>query len=248
MSAKPLAELTGVGVGPGEPGLLTMEGARVLAEADVVFAPAPRTGGNSLAALIAAGSGLDKRKVVELPFPMTRDGAELERSWTEAAKPVVEAMEAGKKAAFATLGDPSLYSTWIYLRRAVERQRPGTKIVVVPGIMAANAAAARLGVPLAEGDERFLLLPMPDPAADLDAFLPLVDRLAVYKIGARLPELAGWVEERGLADGAMLVSGAGLPRERAGRLTELGTEANGYLSVALIGTRRGGRGAGEGKR
>lgn len=228
------ADLVGVGVGPGEPSLLTLAGAQVLQEADVVFAPTPRGGDRSLAAQIAAGVSLDLNKVVELAFPMTRSPDALTAAWERAAAPVVEAIAAGRRAAFVTLGDPSTYSTWIYLRRAVEASRPGVRCVVVPGVMAAAAAAARLGVPLAEGDERFLILPLPDPISELDKFHGLVDRLVVYKIGSRLGELARWVEERGLSRGARLAVGVGLERERIGHLVDLAATAEGYLSVALI--------------
>lgn len=240
--SRPSGVLTGVGVGPGSPGLLTLEGARVLAEADVVFAPAPRERAISLAAEIAAGAGMDASKVRTLAFPMSRDREILSEAWREAAIPVAEALDAGLRAAFPTLGDPSVYSTWIYLRRAVESLRPEADLRVVPGIMAAAAAAARLGVPLVEGDERLALLPLPDRVEELDAFLPLVDRLAVYKIGARLPELARWTAERGLDADARLVVGVGLEREKAGMLAELAAQAEGYLSAALIGTGRSGTG------
>jgi precorrin-2/cobalt-factor-2 C20-methyltransferase len=236
-----VAEFTGVGVGPGDPSFLTLAGARALAEADLVFTPRPRAAERSLAADIAAGAGMDAAKLRPLTFPMTRDGEELRTAWEAAAEPVVAELSAGRKVAFVTLGDPSTYSTWIYLRRSVERLRPGTRCAVVPGIMAANAAAARLGLPLVEGDERMALLPLPEPVEALDVFLPLVDRLVVYKIGSRLAELARWAEARGLGADANLVAGVGLEREKAGALLSFAAAEDGYLSVALIGTGRGKR-------
>jgi len=233
-----MAVLYGIGIGPGDPGLVTLAAARALAAADVVFAPTARIKDGSLAASIAIGAGADAAKMVELRFPMSRDGAELERAWLAAAEPVAAALDAGKAAAFITLGDPGVYSTWIYLRRAVLSLRPGTETVTVPGVMAANAAAARLGRALVEGDEALALLPLPDPVAALDPLLALVDTIAVYKIGSRLGELAAWAAERGLDDGADLVVGVGLERERAGRLAELAATAEGYLSVAVVSTRR----------
>jgi precorrin-2/cobalt-factor-2 C20-methyltransferase len=229
-----LVELTGVGVGPGSPGLLTLEAFRVLSEVDHIYAPASGKGSRSLAAQIVCGAGIPKGKLRELSFPMTRDEEALREAWSQAARPVVQELYTGKRAAFITLGDPSVYSTWIYFRRAVEKLRPETEITVLPGIMTANAAAARLGIPLVEGDERMALLPLPDPVEKLDAYLPLVDRLVIYKIGSRLGELARWSSSRGLDRDARLVIGVGLEREQAGYLQKLASAAEGYLSVAFI--------------
>lgn len=230
------AELTGIGVGPGAPELLTLEAAGRIATADRVYVPTPKTGSRSLAEEIALPSGLDPAKVRSLEFPMSRDKAVLETSWQAAARPLVRDLEDGLTLVFLTLGDPSVFSTWIYLRRAVETLRPETRIGVVPGIMAANAAAARLGIPLVEGEERMVLLPLPEPAEKLDAYLALAERLVIYKIGARLNDLAEWVRTRDLGDGAFLAVAVGQEREKAGPLLDLAPGAEGYLSLAVIGT------------
>ncbi len=89
-----------------------------------------------------------------------------------------------------------------------------------------------------EGDEGLVLLPLPDPVETLDAFLPLVDRLVIYKIGGRLHDLARWVKMRGLEADARLVAGVGQSRKMAGELLDIAAKAEGYLSVGLIGTAR----------
>jgi precorrin-2/cobalt-factor-2 C20-methyltransferase len=231
------AELTGIGVGPGAPELLTLDAARCMASADRIYVPTPKAGEQSLAEKIAAPEGLDPAKVRSLEFPMSRDREVLEASWRAAAKPLVRDLEAGLSLVFLTLGDPSVFSTWIYLRRAVEALRPETRIRVVPGIMAANAAAARLGIPLVEGNQRMVLLPLPEPVDTLDAYLPLVDRLVIYKIGARLGSLADWVRSRDLGGDAFLAVGVGQEREKVGPLLELASVAEGYLSLAVVGVR-----------
>ena len=230
------AECIGIGVGPGDPELLTLRAVRELAEADLIYTPAARIKEQSLAAQIARGAGLDAAKVRELVFPMERDPEVLSEAWRIAAEPVAASLDQGLRVAFLTLGDPSVYSTWIYLRRALESRRPGTRFAVVPGIMAANAAAARLGVPLTEGSERLVLLPLPDPVEKLDAYLSLTERLVIYKIAGRLGELATWTLGRGLEKNAHLVVGVGLDRERAGLLADLAPSVDGYLSVAVIKT------------
>jgi precorrin-2/cobalt-factor-2 C20-methyltransferase len=165
---------------------------------------------------------------------MTRDPDELSDAWLAAAEPVSAALEAGRTAAFVTLGDPGVYSTWTYLRRAVLALRPGTIIETVPGVMALNAAAARIGLPLTEGDETLALVPLPPRAAELDAYLGLFDTLVVYKIGARLGELSDWVRKCGLEKGAYLAAGVGLDREDCGSLFRSRGTADGYLSLAII--------------
>ena len=232
------AEIYGIGVGPGDPGLLTLEAARVLAAVDLVFAPAPRSGETSLAWEIARAAGAEKAELRLLSFPMSRDAAELDAAWAESAGAVAVELDRGRKAAFVTLGDSSIYSTWTYLRRALESRRPGTKIAAIPGITALGAAAARLGLPLVEGEERLALLPLPATAADLDVFLPLVDTLGIYKIGSRLPELADYLRSRGLEEGASLAAGVGLARERLRPFAEAAEGAEGYLSLVIARTGR----------
>lgn len=231
------AELIGIGIGPGDPGMVTLEAARVLGQVDVIFAPTAPTKERSLAADIARDAGADASKIRPLPFPMTRDKSALTDAWSKAAAEVIRAMDAGSRVGFITLGDPSVYSTWIYLRRAVEHDRPGTRIAVVPGIMAMTAAAAAAGIGLVEGDERLALVPLPKSLDDLAALVPLFPLLVVYKIGGRLAELAQWLRAHDLTEGAWLVSGVGLERERVQRFMEQPQTEDGYLSVALIRTR-----------
>jgi precorrin-2/cobalt-factor-2 C20-methyltransferase len=227
-------ELVGVGIGPGDPGLITLRAAEIIRQAELVIAPAASRGDASLAAAIIAAAGLKPRALLELEFPMVREEARLAQAWQEAALPILSAMDAGKTVAFITLGDLSLYSTWTYCKRAVLNARPNTRIGSVAGVMAANAAAAALGLSLAEKDERMAIVPLPDPTDRLDALLGLIDRIVVYKIGSRLGELAAWAESHKLeASVACAVGQSG--RERLGSLhalAALGVE--GYLSLAII--------------
>jgi precorrin-2/cobalt-factor-2 C20-methyltransferase len=231
-------ELYGIGVGPGDPGLLTLEAARALASVDIVFAPTPRAGDSSLAWEIARGAGAVKAELRLLSFPMSRDASELSSSWSEAARQVSLELDGGKKAAFVTLGDSSVYSTWSYLRREIAALRPSTVIEAIPGVTALGAAAARLGIPLVEGEERFALLPLPARIGELDSFLNLVDTIGVYKIGSRLDELASYLRERGLEGRAHLAVGVGLERERLGTFAQVARDADGYLSLAIVRTGR----------
>jgi precorrin-2/cobalt-factor-2 C20-methyltransferase len=232
------AELYGLGVGPGDPGLLTLEAARVLASVDLVFAPAPRSGESSLAWEIACAAGAGEAELRLLSFPMSRDATELSASWAEAARQVAVELDRGRTAAFVTLGDSSIYSTWSYLRRELLALRPGTSIATLPGISALGSAAAKLGIPLVEGDERLALIPLPARLDELDFFLSLVDTLGIYKIGARLRELGAYLRSRGLETSSHLAVGVGLPRERLGSFAVAAEGADGYLSLAIVKTGR----------
>jgi len=130
--------LYGVGLGPGEPDLLTVRGKGVLDDADVVYVP------GRIARSIAT-EHVPADRVSDLEFPMTTDEDELEAAWREAAATVAPRARGGS-AAFVTLGDPTVYSTFTHLRRAIERHHPSVEVEVVPGVSVASAFASALGV------------------------------------------------------------------------------------------------------
>lgn len=228
------AELYGIGVGPGDPGLLTLEAARILSAVDLVFAPAPREGTSSLALDIAREAGAVKAEFRLLSFPMSRREDELSLAWGSAAREVGAELDRGRRAAFVTLGDSSVYSTWTYLRRSLEEIRPCTLIRALPGITALGAAAARLGLALVEGEDRLALLPLPPHIAELDRLIPMMDTLGIYKIGSRLGELRTYLGSCGLDSSSYLAVGVGLPRERLLGPSEAWDGVEGYLSLAIV--------------
>ena len=155
-------KVIGVGVGPGDPDLLTVKAIRVLQEADVVCAPTPNSTGESLA-LDTVKRVLESRKsspeVTTLIFPMTRDDAELEKAWTENAERIAKYAQEGKLVAYVAIGDPSLYSTFTYVQRELRAKYPETKIEIIPGVTSLSACAANGGIPLATGEETLLITP-----------------------------------------------------------------------------------------
>lgn len=137
--------LYGVGLGPGDAGLLTVRGAQVLDEVDVVYTP------GRLSRSVAL-EHVPESRIGDLEFPMTRDEAELRQAWKSAASDVAPTAEDGD-AAFVTLGDPNVYSTFGHLRRTLERFHPGVDVEVVPGVSSVTAFAAALDVEIAAGSE-----------------------------------------------------------------------------------------------
>jgi precorrin-2/cobalt-factor-2 C20-methyltransferase len=150
--------LVGVGVGPGDPELLTVKGLRMLREADEVFVPVADTGEVGRAEATVR-EYLDEGRIKRLLFALSDDMQARERNWTNAAQGVSEHLQSGKTCAFATIGDPNVYSTFTYLARAVQKIEPDVEVETVPGITALQDLASRSGTVLLEGDERLALLP-----------------------------------------------------------------------------------------
>jgi precorrin-2/cobalt-factor-2 C20-methyltransferase len=155
-------KVIGVGVGPGDPDLLTVKAIRVIQDADVIFAPTPSATGQSLA-LNTVRPVLENRtpppEIFTLVFPMTKDETELEKAWTENSERIAKHAQEGKLVAYVAIGDPSLYSTFAYVQRELRVRHPEIEIGVVPGITSLSACAASGGMPLASGEETVLIMP-----------------------------------------------------------------------------------------
>ena len=237
--------LIGIGVGPGDPELLTLKAARLLREADVVFAPSTSLDRESRAEqIVLAATGIHARRLV---FALEDQGgvtAERAAAWDEAARTVIAAFEAGaEKVAFVTLGDPNVYSTFGYLAQTVTGFDDGIGTESVPGITAMQDLAARADVRLAEGREPLTLVPA---TAGIDEFrkaLNLFGTVVVYKGGRFLGELTATVEEMGRMEDAVLGTDLGLPSESVGRLRDRPAgERAPYFTTVIVPPSRGGRG------
>ena len=233
--------LYGIGVGPGDPGLITVKGREVIGACRHVFAPKARIKAESLALQIAgryAGAGAQIHEVV---FPMVEDEAVLERHWRECAAEIVALLDAGEDVCFLTLGDTLLYSTHIYLVRAVKALSPQAAVVTIPGVNSFSAAAALTGFPLGEGKQPLLVIPVSDNLEVIREALDGECTIVLMKIGKRLPEIVALLEERGRARGSVFVARAGLEGQRVETdLTQLKSAGAdpGYLSVLLIPAER----------
>jgi precorrin-2/cobalt-factor-2 C20-methyltransferase len=157
MSSK-AGTLFGIGVGPGDPDLVTLKAAKILGRVDVVFAAASTGNHHSLAKDIARPHVPETTPIKMLKFPMTRDKDRTRSAWEMHAHTIIDALEAGKDVAFLTLGDAMTYSTFGYIVRYISAAAPHLKIQTIPGISSYQAAAARLNTPLVEGEESLLVV------------------------------------------------------------------------------------------
>ena len=238
-------ELIGIGVGPGDPDLLTVAAVRELshAGADLRAGDGPDVPGRAEAVVRAH---LTHNRLERLVFALNDDVAGSQRRrhgcWdTAAARVVAYLREHGGSAAFATLGDPSVYSTFGYLAKTVRELVPDIRIRTVPGITAMQAAASAAGLTLVEGSEPLTLLPLTRDLAAVDAALAGGGAVVAYKGGRRLVQLRERIDAAGALDRAWCAEHLGTPDQRIARLAD--TDSAAYLSTVVVLPRRNGRGA-----
>jgi precorrin-2/cobalt-factor-2 C20-methyltransferase len=148
-----------VGCGPGDPELVTVRAANVIKDAEVIFAPTAREGKRSIALSIVEKYINSSTKTVNLVFPMVKDRESLKDYWKRNAQEIASEVRSGKKVVYLTVGDPALYSTWIYIHRELKKSHNDIDVEIIPGIASMFAIAARAKISLAEGDETVAVVP-----------------------------------------------------------------------------------------
>ena len=233
-----LGTLYGLGVGPGDPELLTLKAARILGEAAVVFAASSSKNDYSIAQAIVAPHLRDGADVVRLPFPMTRDAAALDAAWAANASAMAEVLASGRDAAFVTLGDPLLYSTFGYVLPLLRVRLPGLPVAIVPGVTSFQAAAALTGDVLVESGENLLVASGVDEDGRLAAALAAADNAVILKAYRNFPRLRALLARLGLAGRTTFVTRVGHDGEAVERDLEKAPERPHYLSLCLIKRKR----------
>jgi len=229
-----LGTLYGIGVGPGDPELITLKALKVLSRVDHIFASCSTRNNYSLALNIVRahlnGAGLE-----HLPFPMTRETAVLTAAWEKNARRVLEVLATGRDAAFVTLGDPLTYSTFGYLMKTLKRLEPRVRIITIPGITSYNAAAALAQRPLSEGEESIYVVSGALGAAKLREVVDHADNIVLLKTYRHFEDIYQALEELQLLDKAICVSRCGLEGETVlYDLRELKGAQLPYLSMIII--------------
>jgi precorrin-2/cobalt-factor-2 C20-methyltransferase len=226
--------LIGVGVGPGDPELVTLQAVRVLGAAERVFAPTTAVDAVGRAESIVREI-LPRVRVERLVFTMDGDGAERARSHRAAAAAIAACLGAGERVAFVTLGDPNIYSTFTPLAAEVLALRPDQDIETVAGITAFQALAARSATVLLHGTEQLALVTAADGPAAVEAALADPRRaIVVYKGGRHLPEVAKRLAAAGRLDGALVGELLGLPGERVAAVADVADAPATYLATVIV--------------
>lgn len=233
-----IGTLYGIGVGPGDPEWLTLKAVRVLAGCRHICVPQSRLAADSVALDIARPHLRHDAEIHRIVFPMSTDAAELDASWRRAAETVRDILVRGDDCCFLTLGDALLYSTYIYLLRALRAVAPGVRAVTIPGITAFSAVAAMTQTPIGEGKDRVTIVPTADDLEHVERALDGGGTVILMKIGKRLPAILRTLETRRLLGQAVFAAHVGLPGQRIEtdltRLVGTEDERMGYLSLMIV--------------
>ncbi|MGC2423147.1 MAG: precorrin-2 C(20)-methyltransferase [Nitrospirota bacterium] len=229
-------KLYGIGVGPGDPGLITLKAVSIIKAVPVVIAPKSALESESLAlAVVREHIDLSRQKVITPLFPMSMKKDVLESAWAEAAKAASDELLTGKDVAFLTIGDPSLFSTYSYILEKIKKLVPDLQSETVPGVSSINLAAARAGLDLALGQERLAVMPMGKDLEQIKKTIAEFDTVVLMKVNRNFGDLKGMLSKAGLSEKSLYIRRAGTDRELVVRgLENVRDEDVDYFSLVII--------------
>ncbi|WP_307843561.1 precorrin-2 C(20)-methyltransferase [Streptomyces sp. B15] len=235
--------LLGVGLGPGDPSLMTVRAVEAIAEADVVAYHSARHG-RSIARSIAARHLRADHIEEALVYPVTTESTDhpggyrgaLEEFYAQAAARLAAHLDAGRTVAVLAEGDPLFYGSYMHMHKRLAHRYPTE---VIPGVTSVSAAAARLGTPLSEAEEALTVLPGTLPEEELTARLASSDAVAVMKLGRTFPKVRRALERSGRLAEARYVERATMEGERTGRVADIDPDSVPYFSVAVLPSKVG---------
>ncbi|OLC93882.1 MAG: precorrin-2 C(20)-methyltransferase [Thaumarchaeota archaeon 13_1_40CM_3_38_6] len=237
-----MAELTCVGCGPGDPELLTVKAVKAIKNADVIMCPTSKEGKESIAYSIISTivDNSKKPEIVNLVFPMVKDKDILEDTWKKNTRTIAESVQSGKNVVYLTVGDPSLYSTWIYIHRELREKYPDVKINIIPGIVSMFAFASKVGISIAEGDETMAVIPACYDLGKVKETAKNCDTMIFLKDGRYFDQVISLLKEAGFPDNSLfaIAQDVGTDQEIVKKLT-LGevtkeTFTNKYFSIMVV--------------
>ena len=224
-------KLYGVGVGPGDPELLTLKALRLIKENEVIAVP-----GKDIQASVAyqivkgAYEELDEKTLIPVAMPMIKDPQVLKANHDKAADQVESYLKEGKNVVFLTLGDTTVYSTYLYVhKRILER---GYEAEIVSGITSFCAVAARLNMGLVEADQPLHVIPATYKAQEMDEILKLPGTKVLMKTGKKMKQVKESIEKSGQK--AVMIENCGMPSEKIYRSAEEIPEDSGYYSLIIV--------------
>ncbi|HTB22822.1 MAG TPA: precorrin-2 C(20)-methyltransferase [bacterium] len=236
-----LGTFYGVGIGPGDPELLTTQALRVLSGVEVIFVPKAKITDEGLALgivlkALTKGPAMGKKaELRELVFPMSKDPEVLRPAWEAARAAVLEVLRQGTDCAFITLGDTAIYSTYMNLLDALRKTEPGLRIVTAPGISSFSQAAAGLNLSLVEKAEKMAVLPCLSDVEGMRADLERFDCVVLMKVGRRFGALRELLRGMGLLAHSHLALKLGTPDEiLTSDLDAVDPEKVTYMSLVIV--------------
>ena len=222
----------GIGVGPGDPELLTVKAINATKAADVLIAPKTEKKEGSVALSIAKPYLRSDIEIVYQVFPMVKNFADSTDAWEANKKEILSLLEQGKNVAFLTLGDPMFYSTYIYVYRLLKDE--DVKIVTIPGIPAFCAIGSQAGIPIVEGNDVLSIIPATASPEKIEKAIANCDNAVLMKVYKNFPEIADVLDKHDMAKNAVMLSRCGLPDEE--RIDDIMTQKDkkvNYLSTIL---------------
>ena len=224
----------GIGVGPGDPELLTVKSINAIKNADVLIAPKTEKKDGSVALTIAEPYLKKDIEIVYQVFPMVRNFAKTD-AWENNKREILSLLNEGKNVAFLTLGDPMFYSTYIYIYRLLSNE--DVKIVTIPGVPAFCAIGSHMGMPIVEGNDILSIIPATADINKIRKAVDASDNVVMMKVYKNFPEIAELLDEEGMSENAVMVSRCGLSDEKQiDDIMKQKDEPVNYLSTIL--TRR----------
>jgi precorrin-2/cobalt-factor-2 C20-methyltransferase len=189
-----------VGCGPGDPELLTIKALNLIKEADVIFVPTSKSDKPSIALSIVAKYINKSTEIINLVFPMIKDKNSLKEYWKKNTSEISEMVRTGKKTLYLTVGDPSLYSTWIYIHRELKNNHKDIEIEIIPGITSIFAFAAESKISLVEGDEHLSVVPACYDLNKVKNTVKSSDTIVFLKDGRYFDNVINMLSETGFSD------------------------------------------------
>jgi precorrin-2/cobalt-factor-2 C20-methyltransferase len=231
-----MAKIYAVGVGPGDPELLTRKAERILRQVPVICAPTASPSDSSYAlSIVQPFLDLSRQEVVVQVFPMRRDQTGLDEFWETAADDVAERVQGGQDVAFITIGDPFLYSTFLYIYRIFREKYPDIPIEVVPGVSSINAAAVAAGMPLGMASERIAIIPAAFEEENLRQILLDFDTVVLMKVSRVFDGIYALLQELGLEKNGAFIRRVGSAEEAVVfDLASLVGQKLDYLSLLIV--------------
>ncbi len=221
-------KLYGVGIGPGDKELITIKAVNVLKSADIIALPDSASNKNRAYEIIK--DYIKHKSVIYCPMPMVKDKQVLKEYHNKSADEIISYLDKGKTVAFATLGDPSIYSTYMYVHRIIQNR--GYNVEMVPGVTSFCASAARLNMSICDGDTPLIIIPA--TYRDNKSLLQLKGSKVLMKSGKNMVKVKDEIASLGLTDNTFMVENCGMDEEKLYYDFNKVEDKSSYFSLIIV--------------